>query len=155
MALNFSRGGGSNFNNNSQPSSSPSSSSNKPEVVFHAKYLGGHKAYPIRKAMDVKIIVFPDRLEVEKLFLTIPFSKMSNIENMDDKKISALRVVVLGLIFLPLAIVGALWKKKKLYTVIEYNDGIDNQQMVFDFDKNVETMQPLIYHKMLHSRLEK
>lgn len=155
MAIKFGGGGGgSNFNNSSQPSSS-APSSNKPEVVFHAKYLGGHKAYPVRKAMDVKIIVFPDRLEIEKLFLTISFSKMTNIENMDDKKISALRVVVLGLIFLPLAIVGALWKKKKLYTVIEYNDGIDDQQMVFDFDKNVETMQPLIYHKMLQSRLQK
>ena len=158
MALNFNRGrgeGSNNFNNNSPSSSESPPYNNKPEVTFHAKYLGGHKAYPIRKAMDVKILVFSDRLEVEKLFLTIPYSKMTNIENMDDKKISALRVVVLGLIFVPLAIVGALWKKKKLYTVIEYNDGIDNQQMIFDFDKNVEKMQPLIYHKMLQSRFQK
>lgn len=90
MALNFGRGreeGGGNFNN-SQPLSSSSSppSSNKPEVTFNAKYLGGHKAYPIRKTMDVKILVFSDRLEVEKLFLTIPYSKMTNIENMETKK---------------------------------------------------------------------
>jgi hypothetical protein len=38
---------------------------------------------------------------------------MTNIENMDEKKMSALRVVGLGLVFLPLAIVGALWKKKE------------------------------------------
>lgn len=42
----------------------------------------------VKKAMDVKNIVFPDRLEIEKLFLTISFSKMTNIENIDVKKIS-------------------------------------------------------------------
>ncbi|MFI5423498.1 MAG: hypothetical protein WB587_11495 [Nitrososphaeraceae archaeon] len=47
---------------------------------------------------------------------------MTNIQNMDEKKISALRVVGLGLVFVPLAIVGAVWKKKHIYTVIQYND---------------------------------
>ena len=41
------------------------------------------------------------------------------------KKISALRVVVLGLVFLPLAIVGAMPKKRMTYRVIQYNDGKD------------------------------
>ena len=50
---------------------------------------------------------------------------MKNIENMDEKKISALRVVVLGLVFLPLAIVGAMPKKRMTYRVIQYNDGKD------------------------------
>jgi len=67
---------------------------------------------------------------------------MTNIENMDEKKMSALRVVGLGLVFLPLAIVGALWKKKKIYTVIEYNDGVDTQSLVLDFEKNLEKKQP-------------
>ena len=80
---------------------------------------------------------------------------MTNIENMNDKKISALRVVGLGLIFLPLAIVGALWKQKKLYTVIEYHDGLDTQQVIFDFDDNVEKMQPLIYQRMLQAKIKK
>jgi len=74
---------------------------------------------------------------------------MTNIENMDEKKISALRVVGLGQVFLPLAIVGALWKKKKIYTVIEYNDGIDTQSLVLDFEKNLEKKQPIIYQKMI------
>jgi hypothetical protein len=39
---------------------------------------------------------------------------MSNIENADEKKISKLRVVGLGLVFLPLAIVGTVWKKKRI-----------------------------------------
>jgi len=36
---------------------------------------------------------------------------MKNIENMTERRISILRVVALGLIFVPLAIVGALWKR--------------------------------------------
>ncbi|HET9773461.1 MAG TPA: hypothetical protein VFP25_00610 [Nitrososphaeraceae archaeon] len=45
-----------------------------------------------------------------------------------------LRVVGLGLVFLPLVIVGTIWKKKKVNTVIEYNDGLDIQTMVYDFE---------------------
>jgi hypothetical protein len=74
---------------------------------------------------------------------------MKNIENMDDKKISKLRVVVLGAVFLPLAIVGALWKKRVLYTVIEYNDGTDEQTIILDLGKKIEEIQPLVYQKML------
>jgi len=48
-----------------------------------------------------------------------------------------LRVVELGLVFLPLSIIGTMWKKKKVYTVIEYNDGLDSQTMVYDFEKHL------------------
>jgi len=48
-----------------------------------------------------------------------------------------LRVVGLGLVFLPLSIIGTMWKKKKVYTVIEYNDGLDSQTMVYDFEKHL------------------
>lgn len=71
---------------------------------------------------------------------------------MDEQKISALRVVGLGLVFLPLAIVGAMWKKKHLYTVIQYKDELDNQTIVVDFEEYIDEAQPLIYHKMLKYR---
>jgi len=126
----------------------------KPQDKFDAKYLGGHKAYPANKPKDVKINIFLDRIEIhsDKFLFNIPYSQMTNIENMDEKKISALRVVGLGLVFLPLAIVGAIWKKKKIYTVIEYNDGIDTQSIVLDFEKHLEKKQPIIYQKMIAAR---
>ncbi len=77
----------------------------KPEYRFEVKYLGGHKAFPAKKSVDTKISVYSDRIDIEKpLNLNIPYSKITKIENMDEKKISALRVVGLGLVFLPLAI---------------------------------------------------
>ena len=87
----------------------------KPQDRFDAKYLGGHKAYPAKKPKGVKINLFVDRIEVhgDKFLFNIPYSQMTNIENMDEKKMSALRVVGLGLVFIPLAIVGALWKKRR------------------------------------------
>lgn len=152
MALNFGGGG----NNNSDKSYPSSHVSGEPEHRFHAKYLGGHKAYPLKNAVDTEILLYNDRIEVAyPIQLDIIYSKIKNIENMDEKKISALRVIGLGLIALPLAIVGAMWKKKKVYTVIEYNDGLDDQTVVFDFDKYLEKMQPIIYHKMLESRSHK
>ena len=80
---------------------------------------------------------------------------MTDVGNMDVETISALRVVGLGLIFLPLAIVGAMWKKKKLYTVIQYDDGIKEQALVFDFGKHMEEVQPLIYQKVIEQRRKK
>jgi hypothetical protein len=42
---------------------------------------------------------------------------MTNIESANEDKISAFRVAMLG-------IVGGLWKKKHVYTVIQYKDEI-------------------------------
>lgn len=109
--------------------------------------------HPIsKKEIKTQVIMRNDTIFVEKISLPIPYSQMITIENMDQEKISKLRVIGLGLIFLPLAIVGALWKKKKRYTVIEYNDRVQNQTLVFDFGKNMEKMQQAIYVKMIESR---
>lgn len=117
-----------------------------------AKYLGGHSMRPAKKEIKTNVILRNDTAFIEKITLPIPYSQIITIENMDDKKISKLRVIGLGLIFLPLAIVGDVWKKKKLYTVIEYNDGVQNQTIVIDFGKNVEKMQQAIYAKVVESR---
>ena len=60
------------------------------------------------KPSDTKVFVFSDRVELEKPRLRIAYNSMSNIENAHEKKVSALRVVGLGRVFLPLAIVGAI-----------------------------------------------
>lgn len=77
---------------------------------------------------------------------------MTNIENANEDKISAMRVAALGLVFLPLAIVGAMWKKKHVYTVIQYKDEIGEKTTVLDFRNKIDEAQPLIYHKMLDSK---
>lgn len=119
----------------------------KPETKFDARYLGGHKMYP--KATDTKVLIYKDKVEVEKLNLQVPYTAMTHIENADEKKISAMRVVLLGLI-------GALWKKKHVYTVIQYIDALNEEQsLVFDFDKDIDKAQPIIYQKMLQAKTNK
>jgi hypothetical protein len=91
-------------------------------------------------------MIFNDRMHVKKLNLDVTYSKMKTIENADEKKISAMRVVLLG-------VIGALWKKKHVYTVIQYTDGLNEEQsLVFDFDKDIDKAQPIIYQKMLKAR---
>jgi hypothetical protein len=123
-----------------------------PELIQHydVKYVGGHVEYP--KPMDCTVYVYNDRIELENPNLVIPYRFMDNIENMDEKRISAKRVVALGLVAFPLAIVGALWKKNHIYTVIQYKDQVDQRTIILDFDENVEHVQRWIYRRMISFR---
>ena len=104
--------------------------------------------YP--KPRDAEVFVFSDRIEIPQVKLRITYFSMTNIENADQKKISALRVVGLGLVSLGVrAIVGALWKKRHIYTIIDYVDVFNEKQtLVFDFEDNLEYAQQIIYKKM-------
>ena len=73
---------------------------------------------------------------------------MTNIESANEDKISAFRVAMLG-------IVGGLWKKKHVYTVIQYKDEVDEKTIALDFGKKIDEAQLLIYHNMLESRKNK
>ena len=64
---------------------------------------------------------------------------------MDEKKISKTRIVLVG-------VIGLVWKKKHIYTVIEYHDGYENQTVVLDFYDAVENIQPLIYNRMVEAK---
>jgi hypothetical protein len=99
----------------------------KPEIKFDAKYMGGHNAYPTRKEVKTKILVFADRIEIySKMFiLTVKYNQMTNIENLGN------------------------------YTIIEYNDGMDSHALTLDFGKHLEKMQPIIYHKWIGARMNK
>ena len=48
-----------------------------------------------------------------------------------------------------------MWKKRHLYTVIQYKDELDDQTIVIDFDNNIDEAQSLIYRKMLEARTRK
>ncbi|HVE38089.1 MAG TPA: hypothetical protein VNA18_07850 [Nitrososphaeraceae archaeon] len=120
---------------------------------YYIRYLGGHKAFPTYT--DTKMHFYYDRVEIDIPKLVVPYRHMQNIENTNEKKISALRVIVLGLIFVPLAIVGALWKKNHIYTIIRFRDYFDDQMIVLDFDKNIDSAQSVIYKRMLEFRNSK
>ena len=119
----------------------------------HVKYLGGHKAFPTHT--NTKMYFYYDRVEIDNPKLVIPYRHMQNIENINERRISALRVIVLGLIFVPLAIVGALWKKNHIYTIIRFRDYFDDQMVVLDFDQNINSAQSVIYRRMLEFRKSK
>jgi hypothetical protein len=56
---------------------------------------------------------------------------------------------------LALGIVGFVaWKRNAVYTIIEYDDGVDllTQKIVIDFRNNANYAQALIYRKMLEAR---
>jgi hypothetical protein len=119
----------------------------KPVVYGRVGYMGGHKAHP--QPTSTQIFFYEDRIELghaqEKTVLKIPYSSMTNIENFDEKKFAAERAIALGLI-------GALWKKKHIYTVIHYKDEFDEQKIILDFEDNVQYAQGFIYKKMLEAR---
>ena len=121
------------------------------QILIILKYKGGHKAYP--SPTTTRMHFYEDRIEVDNPELVIPYRIMKNIENIHEKRISALRVVVLGLIFVPLAIVGAMWKKNHIYTIIRFrDDDDDDQKIIVDFEKNLDSAQSVIYKRMLEFR---
>ena len=118
------------------------------ELEFDPKYLGGHKLYP--KPMDTRIYVFSDRIEVNELNLRIPYTSIGNIENADEKKITAKRMLLAGWF-------AFAWRKKDIFTIIEYTDGFNQKQvLIFDFGKRkIEEAQQKIYDRMLASQFAK
>ena len=111
---------------------------------FKGEYLGGHSAFP--KKRDVHIILEEEALTIPELALKIPYRDIISIENMTKEKISAARVLLLG-------IVGALWKKEQLFMVLKYHDSTLNaeQSMVFKMDK-IEEAQRAIYNRMVAAK---
>lgn len=113
---------------------------------YDMKYMGGHVEYP--KPADCRLYLYYNRIKIENPDLVIPYNAMRNIVNLDEQKISAKRVVGLGLIFFPLAIVGAMWKKNHIYTVIEFKDAVGDKAIILDFGELVDDLQGWIYRRM-------
>jgi hypothetical protein len=110
---------------------------------FSCEYVGGRILYP--KKQRTSIYLDEDKLIIPKLDnLTIPYGKITNLDNMDEKRITKTRIFATGLI------VGLLWKKKFVYTIVEFNDGLQDQQVILDFDKDAQEVQRIIYARMLN-----
>src|SRR5262249_2934279 len=113
----------------------------RPLVSGGVRYMGGHKAFP--SPMWTEILFFEDRFVLDTPRLIIYYSSIKDIINSNEMKREAERLVY-GLILLPLAL-SYLWKKNHIYTIIQYDDGNDIQNIVIDFDNDVNYVQALIY----------
>lgn len=129
-------------------------------VSYYAQYIGllGSNKY-IPTDQDTYIHLYEDMLivqflKLEGVMITIPYYSIVDILNLDGgEKISPGRVVGAGLIALPLAIVGALWKKHHIITVIKYLDfATEPETLALDFGDNLQYAQSFIYEKILMSR---
>lgn len=118
----------------------------KPVFAFSGEYMGGHKMYP--KKTDVDVELFSNFMlikwgRIHKHQIVIRYNQITELENQDEKRITKTRILLTGII------VGLLWKKKFLYTVIEYNDEANlKQAIVIDFHRKAEQAQQAIYQKM-------
>lgn len=115
----------------------------KYEYSYKATYLGGHSAFP--KQMKVHLTLLPDCIEIPEFPAKIPYSKIKNVQSVTKEKLSAMRLLLVGLL-------AFAWKKKKLYMLLTYEDdaGIE-QNPVFDVEK-IEEVQPTIYQRMVAAR---
>jgi hypothetical protein len=124
-------------------------------VYFGAEYQGGHKMYPKKTDCDVRM--FNKGMEIEfghihKNKIVIYYDTISNVTNMDEKRITKARVIGLGLTVVGL-IPALLWKKKFLYTVIEFKDEVNMEHaVVIDFHRQAEKAQQVLYQKMVEAK---
>ena len=110
-----------------------------------AKYISGHSLYAHEKGTDVSFYV--DRMKFDNMDISIPYNSITRLGAQEDRHITKTRVFVTG-------IVGLFWKKKYRYTVIEYNDGIQDQTVILDFHKEANKAQKIIYNQMAGARLK-
>jgi hypothetical protein len=95
------------------------------------EYIGGHKAYP--QSTYSEVYFYEDRIELQAYKLKIPFNQIKKVDSTREWKQHE-DVHSLG-------IMGLLWKRNAVYTVIEYNDGVDDQTVVIDFRNNANYAQ--------------
>lgn len=104
---------------------------------YNAKYMGGHTEHPSPSWTGV--FLYQDKIILQSLALDIPYSSIIKIQNANKEEIAG---------FLFIGPIGTWWKKNHRYTVIQYQNDIDTQTIVIDFEKNIDSAQPIIYKRM-------
>jgi len=122
----------------------------KPVIYYGVKYVGGHILYP--EWFDANIVLWNHQLEVKDDYqkdaiMVFCYEKIKSVTNMDEAKISAARVIAFG-------VIGALWKKNHLYTVLEGYDEMEGMDVaiVLDFHGKITDAQRDIYARMMAAR---
>lgn len=122
----------------------------QPLAAYYIDYMGGHPQYP-KQRNGAAIALWTDSFGIyfnrdEPANITVPYSTITNIESMTEQQMKLGRVLAFG-------IIGALWKKKQLYTLIEFKNEHDIAcGIVLDLDRAIEKVQSLIYEKMIESK---
>jgi hypothetical protein len=116
----------------------------KRQAKIDAKYISGHSMYVHEKGTDV--LFYGDRLQFDNMDIIIPYNAITKLSGQEDRQITKRRAVCTPLL------VGLLWKKKYRYTVISYNDGIQEQNVILDFHKEADKAQKLIYQNMVAAK---
>jgi hypothetical protein len=101
---------------------------------FNAQYMGGHTEYPSPKWTG--IFLYDDKILLQGLALQIPYSSIIKIQNANKEEMAG---------FLFIGPIGTWWKKNHRYTVIQHKNDIDIQTIIVDFEKNIDSAQPLIH----------
>ena len=97
-----------------------------------------------------EVYFYRDRFEIEANQITVRYSKIKDITNSNEIDRDTERLAY-GSLVIPLGLVY-FWKQKHLYTIIKYDDGLDSQKIVLDFEKGYDYAQSIIYKKMLDYR---
>jgi hypothetical protein len=125
----------------------------KPIVLHYAKYIGvlsSDKSYPTEEGAYVNF--YEDRVVIDLLKskdqTVIPYKNMTEIQNVDaGKKFDLERIFVLS------PLVGLLWKRHAIITVVKYSDDTSEPQTIaLDFIHNTKYAQPLLDNRKLRQR---
>ena len=112
----------------------------KAEGTYYAKCLGG--TINLEKPRNGLVYIYPDRIYIEQIRTTIPYSSMSNVETMESW----------GIVVLPLVAWGFVKKMKRGGTIIRYFDAGVSKFVILDFGTNFQYAHPLIQERMIRSQ---
>ena len=78
----------------------------------------------------------------------VPYKNIKRIGNLTDEHITGKRVFLTG------PLIGSLWKKRFLYTVLDYVDNETGEEisLITDFHGKVDQAQAKIYDNMMAAR---
>ena len=112
------------------------------DIAYKMEYLGGHAAYPGH--FPITLCLRDHSFDIPEMKINITYTNISEVSNMDAEKLSAGRVLVLG-------VIGALWKKKERYLLIRYHDNIQSQSLILK-GPGLEKIQHDLYSRYVSDK---
>lgn len=124
----------------------PDQPGEKAEGTYYAKCLGGTTI--LEKPRSGLVFFYPDRIYIEQIRTTIPYSSMTNVETTDERKAVDWEKMSWGVVALPLVAWGFVKKMKRGGTIIRYLDAGISKFVILDFGVNFQYAHPLIHERM-------
>ena len=98
------------------------------------------------------VYIYPDRIYIEQIRTTIPYSCMTNVEATDERKAVDWEKASWGVAVLPLVAWGFIKKMSRGGTIIRYLDAGVSKFVILDFGTNFQYAHPLIQERMIKSQ---